>query len=128
VRRKKAASSRPRVLILEPDVEGFQRPLAQLLSSRSRPLELVSLEGEKDLSAAVARERPCLVIVNASAAYEQAEALAKSLSAAGERAEMQLVAVVEPHGGKTEELSAAGFDAVLAKPVHFSELERLLAS
>jgi hypothetical protein len=40
-----------------------------------------------------------------------------------------LVALLDgPQGPQVEELSAAGFDAVLCKPVHYLDLEKLIAA
>src|SRR5690606_30006090 len=57
--RKRPPRARPRpVMILEPDIEGFQKPLRRLLQERADPVDLVALEGSKDLVEAILKARP----------------------------------------------------------------------
>jgi DNA-binding response OmpR family regulator len=115
------------VMILEPDVEGFRQPLESLLRGRGQPLTLVSLDATTDVLGAIMRERPRLVILNASAGGEGIGDTARAVRALGELADVSLVAVLEAHSAsEAEKLAAAGFDAVLTKPVAFAELERLI--
>lgn len=114
------------VLIVEPDVEGFQRQLEGLLARRSEPVPLVSFEAEDDLVAAALRERPSLVILNAGAARD-AERAARTLRSHGELASVPLIAVLDlPERARAPELAAVGFDAVLVKPVAYADLEKLI--
>ena len=120
-------ASRP-VLILEPDVDGFQRPLEALLRSRAVDSPVVSLAHEGDIVAAVRRERPRLVILNAGASGGSIEGTARALRAEGALADAALVAVLESDRAQdASALRAAGFDAVLVKPVPYAELERFIA-
>ncbi len=128
IRRRAGLMARPKVLVLEPDLEGFRRPLAVLLAARCRPLDLAAVEPSADLAAAVLREQPALVLLNAAAVgAERARELAESLSKSSEFTG-GLVALLEPDGGGSEALEGAPFDAVLVKPVHVSDLDRLLPS
>jgi hypothetical protein len=121
-----ADAPRP-VLILEPDVDGFQRPLEALLRTRDMETPVVSLAEEQDLLAAIQREHPRLVILNAAAGLA-IEDTARAVRAKGSLADVSLVAVLEPdHGCDIRALRAAGFDAVFVKPVPYADLERLIA-
>jgi CheY-like chemotaxis protein len=117
------------IMILEPDVEGFQRPLESLLMSRADPIELLSLAEERDVLAAVMRERPRMVILNVDAATADACRTAIAIREERELEDLPLVAVLEAAaaGGRADELATLGFSAVLVKPILYSDLERLLA-
>lgn len=125
-----AENQRPRpIMILEPDVEGFRRPLAGLLRSRANPVELVDLDDDADPLAAILRVRPCVVILNASAAGSSAVKTARAVRATPELTDLPLVAIVDVHrAAQADQLAAAGFDAVLSKPVRYSDIERLLVA
>lgn len=117
------------VMILEPDVEGFQRPLTQLLQNRAEPLALVTLESDKDIFASIVKERPRMVILNADAAGDAAIRAVAQVRKAEELSHLAVVAVLDaPSREKLDELSAAGFDSVLTKPVTYVDLERLLVA
>jgi DNA-binding response OmpR family regulator len=117
------------VMILEPDVEGFQKPLTQLLQNRAEPLNLVSFESDKDIFASIVKERPRMVILNADAAGDAAIRAVAQVRKAEELSHLAVVAVLDaPSREKLDELSAAGFDSVLTKPVTYVDLERLLVA
>jgi CheY-like chemotaxis protein len=121
-------AARP-VMILEPDREGFHTPLRTLLSGRAEPLELVDLAGEPDLLGAITRERPALVILNDSATDAHIADVARAIRATPQLANVSLAAVLEARArGKMDDLAAAGFDAVLVKPVLYSDLSKLISS
>jgi hypothetical protein len=119
------------VMIQEPDIDGFQRPLAALLRAREPHIDLVPLEMGRDTMAAVLERRPCLVILNASGAGKSSLAAdtARALRSAPELSDLPLVAVLDlPEERRAEELAIAGFDLVLTKPIGFSDIERLLVA
>jgi DNA-binding response OmpR family regulator len=122
-----APDTRPRpVLILEPDGEGFSEPLASLLSGRSTPVPLISLENDTELVSAVLREKPSMVILNAGATADP-NATARALRSHDVLAGVSLVALLDlPSAMREPELRAAGFDAVLIKPVPYAALEDLI--
>ena len=121
-------SARP-VMILEPDRDGFHMPLRTLLRRRAEPLELVDLAGEPDLLGAIKRERPSLVILNDSATGSNVIDVARAIRAIPQLANVSLAAVLESRAkAKMDDLAAAGFDAVLVKPVLYSDLSKLIAS
>jgi CheY-like chemotaxis protein len=117
------------VMILEPDREGFHSPLRMLLQNRSEPLELVDLAGEPDLLSAITREQPALVILNDAACDANVGDMARAIRALPMLANVSLAAVLESRAkAKMDDLAAAGFDAVLVKPVLYSDLSKLIAS
>jgi hypothetical protein len=123
---RSAGGPRP-VMILEPDHAGFHAPLRALLAGRPEPLELIDLAGESDLLGAIQRERPALVILNGSAG--EVEDVARAVRAAPQLANVSLAAVLESQVKvRMDDLAAAGFDAVLVKPVLYSDLSKLIAS
>ncbi|HYU16226.1 MAG TPA: response regulator [Candidatus Acidoferrum sp.] len=126
--RNGGASSRP-VMILDPDRDGFHAPLRELLASRPEPLDLIDLAGEADLLAAIQRERPALVVLNGSTPdLGDVGEVARAIRATPHLANVSLAAVLESQVKvKMDDLAAAGFDAVLVKPVLYSDLSKLIA-
>jgi len=116
------------VMILEPDVESFQRPLERLLADRPAKYSLLTLAGEEDVFAAIRRTKPALVILNVSThGVADCARTARAVRASDELRDLLLVAVLElPSQEEEEPLSQAGFDAILSKPVSYSDIERLL--
>jgi CheY-like chemotaxis protein len=121
-------AARP-VLVVDPDLESFQRPLEKLLAERAVPVALVGVGLDEELLGAIQREQPSLVILNATVLGSLAKTAARAVRAAAELRDLPLVAVLEgPARQIAEELAGAGFDAVLTKPVLFSDLEKLLVA
>jgi DNA-binding response OmpR family regulator len=118
------------VVILEPDVEGFQRPLERLLAERPGTYTLVPVDGEQDVFSAIKRARPALVILNVSVhGVVESARTARAVRGSDELRDLLLVAVLDlPSDDDTGPLSEAGFDAVLSKPVCYSDIERLLVA
>ncbi|HYU14441.1 MAG TPA: hypothetical protein VEL05_00150, partial [Candidatus Acidoferrum sp.] len=124
--RQNGASARP-VMILEPDRAGFHAPLRAMLACRTQPLDLIDLAGEADLLGAIERECPALVILNGS--ESEIGDVARAIRATPHLANVSLAAVLESQVKvKMDDLAAAGFDAVLVKPVLYSDLSKLIAS
>jgi CheY-like chemotaxis protein len=114
-------------MIMEPDREGFQQPLANLLENRSEPISLLDLSLEQDLLAAIRRERPRQVLLNA-AALPITDTL-RAVRSDPDLADVAVVAILEPDmAARVAELTAAGFDSVLIKPIARAEIERLFSS
>ncbi len=118
------------VLILEPDVDGFQKPLERLLAERPGAYALVSIDEVKDIFATIRQTRPALVILNASSQGVEALArTARDVRASDEFRDLIMAAVLDwPSVEDTLPLSEAGFDAILTKPVSYSDIERLLVA
>jgi DNA-binding response OmpR family regulator len=115
------------VVLWEHDEEGIHKPLEKWLRDRRMPRRLVSVSGEDDAFEALRREHPSLVIVNASKAKTEAIRLAREVTRSADLAGTSMVAVLEaPTPKVVDELWGAGFDAVLVKPIHLAEVERLL--
>ncbi len=118
------------VIILEPDVEGFQKPLGRLLAERPGAYTLVPVNGEQDVFGAIRRIRPALVILNVTSHGVTSSArTARAVRGSDELRDLLLVAVLDlPSEADAEPLSEAGFDAVLSKPVCYEDIERLLVA
>jgi CheY-like chemotaxis protein len=125
----RAASGPRRVLVVDDDVEGFGRPLEELLQDRPEPIGVLALKGSADVVAAVARERPAIVLFNATNTAVEPDALLRAIRARVASERPQLVALLDTASPERDnELITAGFDAVLTKPITFSDIERLLAA
>jgi len=121
-------AARP-VMILDPDDDGFCHPLREMLARRPRPVPLLDLSGELDVTDAISRERPGLVVLNETAARGKLEEIARAVRAAPHLSGTALAAVLEPDASASADgLVAAGFDAVWTKPVHYLDLVSLLAA
>jgi CheY-like chemotaxis protein len=120
----RAAAGRP-VVLLDPDVENVQRSLARLLRARRNPIDLLVVD-ETSLTDTVRREHPRLVMVGAvsPAVTSAIRALRADASFSG----VCFVAVVEDPTVSLVGVAPDVFDEVLSKPVHFDEIERILAA
>jgi len=117
------------VMILDPDDDGFCQPLREMLSRRPRPVPLLDLAGDLDVTDAISRERPGLVVLNEASANGKLEEIARAVRAAPHLAGTALAAVLESDAtASPDALVAAGFDAVWTKPVHYLDLVALLAA
>jgi CheY-like chemotaxis protein len=101
----------------------FEQALRALLQRRVPSIELLELGREPDLAAAILRSRPRLILVTHPASAQPALLdIARSSASA-------LVGVLDlASPAAVDGCLAAGFHAVLAKPIHLSDLERLLSS
>lgn len=117
-----------RAVLIDPDVEGVQKPLERLLHRRREPIELVSVNpDDPDLLTAIVRERPQLLLVDASALGEKALDLGRRVFESPALSHLSSAALLETRDPRAHEaLVSAGFDAVLFKPVWFGDIERLL--
>ncbi len=124
LREHASAGSFSGIALWSPGDAELLRALGALLQRRTPPLELIDLAGEDDCAGAIVRTRPRLILVSdpASARTDQMADAARTSSSA-------LVAVLDTASrAAVDECLAAGFHAVLAKPIHLSDLERLLSS
>jgi CheY-like chemotaxis protein len=125
--RTSIAKPRP-IVILEPDVQGFQRPLASLLEARAVAPALVPVATVQEVVTAVRRVYPCLVVVNATGETSSVGEAARELRADATLSDIALVAVLDrARPSDRDDLYSAGFDAVLNKPVIIGDLERFIA-
>ncbi|HEY0479654.1 MAG TPA: response regulator [Kofleriaceae bacterium] len=124
-----AHDPRPRhrpVVVCDPDVEAFQEPLRTRLAQRATSRELIAVERIDEVIGVTRRRQPCLVLVNATSRVAEVCAVAQALRADPALSDLAMIAVLEARVGRPPDLLAAGFDAVLAKPVIVDELERFL--
>jgi two-component system phosphate regulon response regulator PhoB len=122
-----AKDGRP-VAILELDVDGVVEPLTQILRRRRQPIPVVHL-GATEIVPALLKERPRVFLVNVSLPSHEPRALAREIRSHLEISDVPLVAVMDSEdAARPEELTAAGFDAVVVKPFAIGELEKFLAA
>lgn len=118
---------RPRpVVICEPDVAEFHAPLRSLLAQRATARELIAVGRIDEVVEATRQHQACLVLVNATARIPEVCAVAHALRADLAFPDLAMIAVLEARVDRTPELLAAGFDAILGKPMMVNELERFL--
>jgi CheY-like chemotaxis protein len=121
------AGSRARpVVICDPDVETFQEPLRSLLARRATSRELIAVDRLEELVGVTRQRQPCLVMVNATARVAEVCAVAHAVRTELGLSDVAMIAVLEARVVRPPDLLAAGFDAILAKPVMLHELERFL--
>jgi hypothetical protein len=117
-----------KVLIFEPDGRTFRRQLERLLGERTDPLEMVPVSRPEELAAAVAREPPRLVLLNATAAGDKALGIAPAVREASAGASTKIAAMLEMPSAQGRQFSVAGFDAVLVKPIPYTDIDALLTT
>jgi DNA-binding response OmpR family regulator len=118
-----------RVYILEPDEAGFVRPLEELLRARRAPAELLAMSSAEDLELRALRAPPQLIMINATELGDGAFDAARRLRSLAELERVPLAAVLERSTPEMERaLFAAGFTAVLTKPVAFTAIDQLIDS
>jgi CheY-like chemotaxis protein len=122
-----ASEARARPVLLVDAGEGeFRRALESFLERRPEPVPVVGVAG--DVVAAVLRERPRTVILDAAAPSLDLGDAARALRQRTDLGKVSLVAVLDLRAAaRAPELQAAGFDAVLVKPVFYPELEPWIA-
>jgi CheY-like chemotaxis protein len=127
--RPSVAATARTLAVLDHDREGIQQTLQNLLRRRPEPIEVRDLQGEPDALAAILRDRPCLVLLNAEDGGLDVAELARRIRRSEALANTSLAAVLERHApARIDQLAAAGFDAVWVKPLHFRDVSQLIAS
>lgn len=109
--------------VLDVDAEGVIEPLRAYLRQRPEPLEVLAI-GEEALVAWVERHRPRAIL--AHAARIAADSVHQVLIEAQVRGATTIAVLERASAARTEALLHAGFHAVLIKPFHAQELERVL--
>ena len=112
------------VAILDPDTKGFVKPLREVLKRRPQPIELIDLSELSDPSATVIRNKPRLVLLTSPGR----DLLDKLMPVARSTSAIVVVLLQSAAGGAVDAQLAAGEDAVLVKPIHVNEIERLLST
>jgi CheY-like chemotaxis protein len=117
-----AGRSLPPIVVHDLDAE-FVGQLRSLVARRPMALPVLEVADAADLDATVSRAKPQIILIGSDTRSLPPElrALAKLTSAT-------MVAVLEVGDANTAaDTLALGYDAVLFKPLHITELERLLA-
>lgn len=120
-----AEERQPTAVVVDNDQEGVVKPLEALLEARRRPIRVVQYKPDANFLKAVEGERPTIVILNASLPEIDAEQLMKGIRASPLLQGVPIVALLDTLGGP-QPSSLSGCDAVLTKPVRYSDIERLL--
>jgi hypothetical protein len=114
------------VAVVDADTENFVEPLRAYLTRRPQPLELAALRADDQLSSWVLRLRPRLLMINAK--QVTGELLTTELGPIARSGTVSIVAVLDaPDSIEVDEMLQAGLHAVLVKPIHINDLERLLS-
>jgi DNA-binding response OmpR family regulator len=122
---QEAIRARP-VMIYDGDQEGVCKPLSRLLRDRAVPVPLLAILPASDFIAAISKEKPGLVLINSAGI--DAAAIAQGVRRTLKISDVPLAAILEQPSEEDERnLLAAGFDAVLTKPLHLRDIDRLLA-
>jgi CheY-like chemotaxis protein len=112
------------IALWNPGDGDFSRALRALLQRRAPPMDVIALDLEDDVEGAIVRIRPRLILVT-----DPSSARTDLLTGAARTSSSALVAVLDTASrGAIDACLAAGFHAVLAKPIHINDLERLLSS
>lgn len=115
------------IAVLDQDRDGFITGLRAFASSRARPRDVFVLSSLEELAANVLKQRVQLVLVNS--AMCTSEALAREIAALATAGTITLVAVLDrPDPAQVDAMLKAGMHAVLTKPIHANDLERLLSA
>jgi DNA-binding response OmpR family regulator len=103
----------------------FVAALRTYLAQRPQPLELVTMPVQDDIASSVLKHKPRLVLVGGKLASP--ELVARDIGPIARAGTVTVAGVLEfPDPDVVEELLRAGLHAVLSKPLHVNELERLL--
>jgi CheY-like chemotaxis protein len=90
---------------------------------------VVAIDGSEEAAGRIIAEKPALVLFDIGEDPTWAVEAVQMLSGAHELGCARIAAMVTPQPDRSERaLEGRGFDAVLAKPVHVSEIERLLGA
>jgi DNA-binding response OmpR family regulator len=112
------------VAIYDPDSKGFVKPLRDMLKRRAQPIELIDLSELSDPSATVVRNKPRMVLL----AAPTRELVDKIMPVARSTSAIVVVLLQSAAQGAVDAQLATGVDAVLVKPIHVNEIERLLST
>jgi len=128
VRQRTAAGERTQgiapIMVCDADETGVRQPLARWLAGRAGAPTLVDATPEDAVERIIA-EAPRIALVDATS--QAGAAVAAVVRARLEISDTTLVALVQRWDRRRAgELAAAGFDVVLAKPVHLRAIARLL--
>lgn len=108
-------------------LDGGSDEMVAVLRSRLQPVEVIELDPARSLAAATLEARPALVLVGVAALSRHV--LEHELPVIARDTTTAIVGVLEsPNPALAAQLLRAGLHAVLAKPLHVTEIESLLSS
>jgi CheY-like chemotaxis protein len=125
IRRVSLASSRKVVVVDEGEIS---KQLQSLLSKRSAAVDVVGFQpNQPDLTQAIKREAPSLLIVCVSALAQTEFGKIKSLCERPDFSHVETIAILDDRDQpRIDELSLSGFGHVYVKPVYLGDIERTL--
>ncbi len=112
------------VIVVDADEDGFVGPLRAHFARRPQPIEVISPASVGELAGLMLKLRPRLVVVNTS--LVSAQLVERELAPIGRAGTMALTAILD-HADPTmvAAMLKAGVHAVLTKPLHINDLERM---
>lgn len=114
------------VVVLDPDEEGFIAPLRAHLARRPQPIEVISLDPAHELAVTMLKLQPRLVVINGN--LITTDFVTRELVPISRAGTIGLAAVLDcPDPLRLEAMLEAGVHAVLTKPIHINEIERLIS-
>jgi CheY-like chemotaxis protein len=117
----------PRTLAVLDGDDELVAGLRALLARRAPPIEVVQLDPARSLAAATLEILPAVVLVGVAALSRHV--LEHELPIIARDSTVAVVCVLEsPNPRLATQMLRAGLHAVIAKPVHLTEIERLLSS
>jgi DNA-binding response OmpR family regulator len=117
------STAAPTLAVLDGD--DFVAPLRERLGRRSPPVEVIALDPAHSLAAATLEAHPAVVLVGIAALGRQV--LEHDLPIIARDSTIAVVCVLDaPDPQLAARMLRAGLHAVIAKPVHVTEIERLL--
>ena len=117
----------PRTLAVLDGDDEFVAELRALLGRRAQPIEVVQLDPTRSLAAATLEVRPAVILVGV--ATLDGHVLEHELPIIARDTTAAVVCVLpSPDPRLASQMLRAGLHAVIAKPVHLTEIERLLSS
>jgi hypothetical protein len=125
IRRDVATHSTAAPTLAVLDGDDFVGPLRELLGRRSPPVEVIALDPAHSLAAATLEAHPAVVLVGIAALGRQV--LEHDLPIIARDSTIAVVCVLDaPDPQLAARMLRVGIHAVIAKPVHVTEIERLL--
>jgi hypothetical protein len=119
------STAAPTLAVLDSDGDDFVTTLRDRLGRRSPPVEVIALDPAHSLAAATLEARPAVVLVGVAALGRQV--LEHDLPIIARDSTIAVVCVLEaPDPQLAARMLRAGLHAVIVKPVHVTEIERLL--
>lgn len=129
--RSEAMSGSPEVsggaiAVLDLDEEEFVGPLRAHFAHRPQQIEVVSLSHGPAVAAAVLRLRPRMLLFNSQ--LISLDVITRELAPISRAGTIGLAAVIDqPDRSAVDRLLAAGVHAVLTKPIHINDIERIIS-